>query len=76
MLNKALMLLVSPVVQFQQVFLCFSNVYKGKIEDRKGMGTIYRYLKSIKPYKWQFIRTIIIGIFKFAIPSWLNMFSL
>lgn len=32
------------------------------------MGSIKRYLKWVKPYKWPIIGTIIIGIIKFAIP--------
>lgn len=32
------------------------------------MGSIRRYLKFVKPYRWQIIGTIIIGVFKFAIP--------
>lgn len=32
------------------------------------MGSIRRYLKWVKPYKWAIIGTIIIGIIKFAIP--------
>lgn len=32
------------------------------------MGSIRRYLKFVKPYRMQIIGTIIIGIFKFAIP--------
>lgn len=32
------------------------------------MGSIRRYLKWVKPYKWPIIGTIIIGIIKFAIP--------
>ncbi|MEH7884766.1 ABC transporter ATP-binding protein [Bacillus sp. JJ1609] len=32
------------------------------------MGSIRRYLKFVKPYRLQIIGTIIIGIFKFAIP--------
>ena len=32
------------------------------------MGSIQRYMKFVKPYKWQIILTIIIGIIKFAIP--------
>ena len=32
------------------------------------MGSIRRYLKWVKPYKWAIIGTIIIGVIKFAIP--------
>jgi ATP-binding cassette, subfamily B, putative efflux pump len=32
------------------------------------LGSIRRYLKFVKPYRLQIIGTIIIGIFKFAIP--------
>lgn len=32
------------------------------------MGSIKRYLKFVKPYKWQIIITILIGIVKFSIP--------
>ena len=32
------------------------------------MGSIRRYLKWVKPYKWPIIGTIIIGIVKFGIP--------
>jgi len=32
------------------------------------MGSIRRYLKWVKPYKWPIIGTIIIGVIKFAIP--------
>ncbi|MGN1400060.1 MAG: ABC transporter ATP-binding protein [Bacillus sp. (in: firmicutes)] len=32
------------------------------------MGSTRRYLKWVKPYKWQIIGTVIIGIIKFAIP--------
>ncbi|MDQ0200698.1 ABC transporter ATP-binding protein [Neobacillus ginsengisoli] len=32
------------------------------------MNSIFRYLKFVKPYRWQIIGTIIIGIIKFAIP--------
>lgn len=32
------------------------------------MSSIKQYLKFVKPYTWQIIWTIIIGIFKFAIP--------
>ncbi|KKK36043.1 multidrug ABC transporter ATP-binding protein [Mesobacillus campisalis] len=32
------------------------------------MGSINRYLQFVKPYRWQIVGTIIIGILKFAIP--------
>ncbi|HAQ06630.1 MAG TPA: multidrug ABC transporter ATP-binding protein, partial [Bacillus bacterium] len=32
------------------------------------MGSIRRYLKFVKPYRWQIIGTVIIGVLKFAIP--------
>ena len=32
------------------------------------MGSIKRYMKFVKPYKWQIIITILIGIVKFSIP--------
>ncbi|OLS36813.1 ABC transporter ATP-binding protein [Bacillus sp. MRMR6] len=32
------------------------------------MGSVRRYLQFVKPYKWQIIGTIFIGILKFAIP--------
>ncbi|PLR95404.1 ABC transporter ATP-binding protein [Bacillus sp. T33-2] len=32
------------------------------------MGSIRRYFEFVKPYRWQIIGTIIIGILKFAIP--------
>ncbi|WP_071458752.1 ABC transporter ATP-binding protein [Bacillus massilinigeriensis] len=32
------------------------------------MGSIYRYLEFVKPYKWQIAGTVVIGILKFAIP--------
>ena len=32
------------------------------------MSSIKRYMKFVKPYKWQIIITILIGIVKFSIP--------
>jgi len=32
------------------------------------LGSINRYLQFVKPYRWQIIGTIIIGVLKFAIP--------
>ncbi|WP_059172681.1 ABC transporter ATP-binding protein [Bacillus sp. FJAT-27445] len=32
------------------------------------MGSIRRYLHYVKPYRWQIIGTILIGVIKFAIP--------
>src|SRR5690625_1383471 len=32
------------------------------------MKTIKQYLKFVKPYTWQIVWTVIIGILKFAIP--------
>jgi ATP-binding cassette, subfamily B, putative efflux pump len=32
------------------------------------LGSVRRYLQFVKPYKWQIIGTIFIGILKFAIP--------
>ncbi|MGG3467731.1 ABC transporter ATP-binding protein [Neobacillus pocheonensis] len=32
------------------------------------MNSIQRYLQFVKPYKWQIIGTIIIGVIKFSIP--------
>ncbi|MDQ0231751.1 ABC transporter ATP-binding protein [Metabacillus malikii] len=32
------------------------------------MGSIKRYMAFVKPYRWQILGTIIIGIIKFAIP--------
>src|SRR5690625_1516460 len=32
------------------------------------MKTIKQYMKFVYPYKWKILWTIIIGIFKFAIP--------
>jgi ATP-binding cassette, subfamily B, putative efflux pump len=32
------------------------------------LGSVRRYLQFVKPYKWQIIGTICIGILKFAIP--------
>ena len=32
------------------------------------MGSIRRYLQFVKPYTWQIIGTVIIGIFKFGLP--------
>lgn len=32
------------------------------------MGSINRYLQFVKPYRWQIVGTIIIGVLKFAIP--------
>ncbi|RTQ88232.1 ABC transporter ATP-binding protein [Lysinibacillus telephonicus] len=32
------------------------------------MGSIKRYMRFVKPYRWEIILTIIIGILKFAIP--------
>ena len=32
------------------------------------LGSVNRYLQFVKPYRWQIVGTIIIGIFKFTIP--------
>ena len=32
------------------------------------MGSIRRYLQFVKPYTWQIVGTVIIGIFKFGLP--------
>ncbi|MDX5474828.1 MAG: ABC transporter ATP-binding protein/permease [Bacillaceae bacterium] len=32
------------------------------------MGSIRRYLQFVKPYTWQIIGTVLIGIFKFGLP--------
>lgn len=37
------------------------------------MGSIKRYMKFVKPYKWEIFFTIIIGIFKFAIPLFIPL---
>jgi ATP-binding cassette, subfamily B, putative efflux pump len=34
----------------------------------KGLDSIRRYLEFVKPYRWQIIATIFIGIIKFSIP--------
>ena len=36
-------------------------------------GSIKRYLKFVKPYKWLIILTLIIGIIKFAIPLFMPL---
>src|SRR5699024_3558378 len=41
------------------------NYLKRKINH---MNAIKQYLKFVKPYKWKILWTVIIGIFKFAIP--------
>lgn len=41
---------------------------KNQIKGWGNMGSIRRYLKWVKPYKWPIIGTIIIGVIKFAIP--------
>jgi ATP-binding cassette, subfamily B, putative efflux pump len=37
------------------------------------LNNIYRYLQFVRPYKWQVIATIIIGIIKFVIPLLIPM---
>jgi ATP-binding cassette, subfamily B, putative efflux pump len=37
------------------------------------MGSIRRYLHFVKPYRWQIIGTIIIGVIKFSIPLMIPM---
>jgi ATP-binding cassette, subfamily B, putative efflux pump len=37
------------------------------------LNNIYRYLQFVRPYKWQVITTIIIGIIKFVIPLLIPM---
>ncbi|TQR28074.1 ABC transporter ATP-binding protein [Lysinibacillus sphaericus] len=37
------------------------------------MGSIKRYMKFVKPYTWEIILTIIIGIVKFAIPLFIPL---
>ncbi len=37
------------------------------------MGVIKRYMKFVKPYKWQIAGTLLIGILKFGIPLLLPM---
>ncbi|WP_096155480.1 MULTISPECIES: ABC transporter ATP-binding protein [Bacillus] len=32
------------------------------------MGSIRRYLQFVKPYTWQIVGTVIIGVFKFGLP--------
>ena len=32
------------------------------------MNSIKRYMRFVRPYKWQIIVTILIGVVKFAIP--------
>jgi ATP-binding cassette, subfamily B, putative efflux pump len=32
------------------------------------LGSINRYLQFVKPYRWQIVGTVIIGVLKFAIP--------
>ncbi|MGE7906839.1 ABC transporter ATP-binding protein [Peribacillus sp. NPDC094092] len=39
------------------------------------MGSIKRYLQFVKPYKWQIIGTVLIGLLKFAIPLLLPLLS-
>ena len=36
-------------------------------------GSIKRYLKFVKPYKWLIILTLFIGIIKFAIPLFMPL---
>ena len=35
-------------------------------------GSIKRYMKFVKPYNWQILLTIFIGIVKFAIPLFIH----
>ncbi|MDD1503042.1 ABC transporter ATP-binding protein [Lysinibacillus sp. CNPSo 3705] len=37
------------------------------------MGSIKRYMKFVKPYTWEIILTILIGIVKFAIPLFIPL---
>ncbi|MTD32107.1 ABC transporter ATP-binding protein [Planomicrobium sp. YIM 101495] len=37
------------------------------------MNTMKRYMKFVKPYYWQIALTIVIGIFKFAIPLFIPL---
>ncbi|RAK15542.1 ATP-binding cassette, subfamily B, MsbA [Anoxybacillus vitaminiphilus] len=37
------------------------------------LNNIYRYLQFVRPYKWQVIATIVIGIIKFIIPLLIPM---
>ncbi|WKA55836.1 ABC transporter ATP-binding protein [Planococcus shixiaomingii] len=37
------------------------------------MSSMKRYMKFVKPYNWQILLTIVIGIFKFAIPLFIPL---
>src|SRR5690606_37013871 len=37
------------------------------------LSTMQRYMKFVKPYYWQIALTIVIGIFKFAIPLFIPL---
>lgn len=54
----------TPVDEHQQVFICLHFNKKGET----GLESIRRYLQFVKPYRWQIIATIFIGIIKFSIP--------
>ena len=36
-------------------------------------GSIKRYMKFVKPYNWQIVFTLFIGIIKFAIPLFIPL---
>jgi subfamily B ATP-binding cassette protein MsbA len=39
----------------------------------KALSSTKRYMQFVKPYKWQIVLTIVIGIFKFAIPLFIPL---
>lgn len=39
----------------------------------KDLSSTKRYMQFVKPYKWQIVLTIVIGIFKFAIPLFIPL---
>jgi len=41
----------------------------------KALGSIRRYMKFVKPYRWEIFLTIIIGILKFAIPLFIPLLT-
>lgn len=45
-----------------------SSLFHGQNERSFEVDSIKRYLQFVKPYRWQIIGTLIIGIIKFAIP--------
>lgn len=52
----------------KQCIRTVSFLFVVAVEEELALESIKRYLKFVRPYSWQVIGTVIIGLFKFGLP--------